>query len=168
MSTPDDLMGELKTWLLREPRWMVAAAESLTSGRVQGLLGSISGASEFFCGGITAYSLEQKVKLLGVNRKTAESADSVSETVAKEMAIGAIQAFGADWAVATTGYAETAPERGVMIPFAWWAVARHHAQDLAVTTGRVECPGLDRIQAQQHIAEVVLGELLARVRAARS
>jgi len=44
---------ELKDLMLRPPRLTLAVAESLTSGRLQARIGAISGASDFFLGGIT-------------------------------------------------------------------------------------------------------------------
>ena len=64
-------MSDLKNLMLREPRLTLAVAESLTCGRLQARIGAISGASEFFLGGMTAYSLEQKVRHLGVDRAAA-------------------------------------------------------------------------------------------------
>ena len=43
----------------------LAVAESLTCGHLQALVGSVSGASDFFCGGVTAYNIDQKVRHLG-------------------------------------------------------------------------------------------------------
>jgi len=84
----------------------IAAAESLTAGRVQTFLGMHSGSSEFFAGGITAYSLQSKVSCLGVDYDHAEGVNCVSERVASEMAVGGGAIFCADVVLATTGYAE--------------------------------------------------------------
>ncbi|HEY9156193.1 MAG TPA: CinA family protein [Opitutaceae bacterium] len=162
------MMPELKALLLREPRWTVAAAESLTSGHVQALLGSISGSSDYYLGGVTAYSLEQKVNLLGVNRATAQAVNSVSGEVARQMALGALKLFSSDWAVATTGYAEAALTQGVEQPFAWWAVARRRGAEVIVDVGEIGFPDLERVAVQTQVATAVLGELLARVREART
>ena len=62
-------MSDLKALMMAEPRRTLAVAESLTSGRLQSRIGAITGASNFFLGGLTAYSLEQKVVLLGVDRR---------------------------------------------------------------------------------------------------
>src|SRR5262245_8972886 len=99
-------MSELKRLMLEAPRLTLAAAESLTCGRVQARVGEISGASHFFLGGITAYSLDEKVRHLGVNRATARRVNSVSADVAEQMAQGVCRMFGSDLGVATTGYAE--------------------------------------------------------------
>jgi PncC family amidohydrolase len=112
------LAVELKTLLLREPRLTLAAAESLTAGNVQARIASVSGASGYFRGGVTAYSIAEKVKLLGVNRAAAKRVNCVSARVAEEMAVGAAKLFGADLAVATTGYAEPSAADGVAVPMA--------------------------------------------------
>lgn len=142
----------------------LAAAESMTCGRVQAAIGAISGASEFFRGGITAYTLDQKVRHLGVDRATARKADSVSDRVAEQMAKGACLLFSCDLAVATTGYAEAPADAEVAHPFAWWAVAHRRKGGrgfVAVRSGRIECPGACRVDAQQIVAEAVLAELVA-------
>lgn len=116
-------MVELKELMLREPRWTLAVAESLTAGNVQARVASISGASAFFRGGVTAYSIEQKVKLLGVDRGLAARVNCVSAEIAEQMARGACALFGSDVGVATTGYAEPSAVEAAAMPFAWWAVA---------------------------------------------
>jgi nicotinamide-nucleotide amidase len=60
----------------------------------------------FFLGGITAYNIEQKVRLLGIDRAHAELVDCVSPRVPEEMAEGVSNMFQADIGLATTGYAE--------------------------------------------------------------
>ena len=159
---------ELKALVLREPRLTLAAAESLTCGRVQACIGAVSGASEFFLGGVTAYSLAQKVKLLGVNRAAAKKVNSVSAEVAEQMARGVCALFGSDLGIATTGYAEPSPKEGVSDPFAWWALAhRRRGRFVRVASGRIECPGATRIEAQAIVAEAVVAELVEHLRAVR-
>lgn len=155
----------LKPLLLGPPLRTLAAAESLTGGRVQTRVAEISGASGFFLGGATAYTLAQKVKLLGVNRAHAAGVNCVSVRVAQEMAAGACRLFGADVAVATTGYAErfAGADGTVIEPMAWWAIAARDGRGRAraVRHGRVECPGATRTDAQQFVADAVLGALVA-------
>jgi nicotinamide-nucleotide amidase len=159
---------ELKELMLRSPRLTLAAAESLTCGRVQARVGATSGASNFFLGGLTAYTLDQKVKHLGVDRAAARRVNCVSAGVAEQMARGVCALFGSDLGVATTGYAEPAPADGVTDPFAWWAVAhRRRGRYVKIWSGRVECPGATRVDAQAFVADAVLTELLAYLRAWR-
>jgi nicotinamide-nucleotide amidase len=152
----------LKELLLREPRWTLAVAESLTGGNVQARVAAISGASSFFLGGITAYTLDQKVKHLGVDRSEAEAANAVSATVAEQMARGACSLFGSDIGIATTGYAEPDASRGVPVPFAWWAIAfRSGVKGGFLRHGRIECPGMLRIEAQAIISDTLIAALVA-------
>lgn len=151
--------------MLARPTLTLAAAESLTCGRVQALIGAESGASDYFVGGITAYSLDQKVRHLGVERTAARKVKSVSADVAQQMARGACRLFGSDLAVATTGYAEPCPADRVDSPFAWWALAhRRHGRFITIRSGRVECPGAKRVEAQGLVAEAVVAELIAYLR----
>lgn len=158
-------MSELRDLLRREPRRTLAVAESMTIGRLQARIGAISGASEFFLGGITAYSLDEKVRHLGVDRPEAEAVNSVSARVAEQMAQGACRLFGSDIGAATTGYAEPSPAQKVEAPFAWWAVAgRRPGGGFEVASGRVDCPGLTRVEAQERVAAAAFEALVAWVR----
>jgi nicotinamide-nucleotide amidase len=140
-------MRELKSLMLASPRLTLAAAESLTCGRVQARIGEISGASHFFLGGVTAYTLEAKVRQLGVER---------------------CALFGSDLGVATTGYAEPSPDDGVRDPFAWWAIAhRSRGKFKALRGGRVECPGATRVDVQMFVADAADAELVAYLRELR-
>ena len=88
-----------------QPPVTVAAAESLTGGNVSARITAISGSSDYFLGGIVAYSNAAKASLLGVSEETLATRGAVSAECAREMAEGARRAFGADVAVATTGIA---------------------------------------------------------------
>ncbi len=159
---------ELKALLLRQPRLTLAVAESLTSGQVQARIGAVSGASGYFLGGLTAYSLAQKVRHLGVNRAHARRVNSVSQRVAVEMAQGACALFGADLAVATTGYAEPSPADQIKTPLAWWALChRHRGGKATVISGLVEMPGAARVAAQERVAAEVLAALVTYLREQR-
>jgi nicotinamide-nucleotide amidase len=155
-------MTKLKP-LISPLRLTLAAAESMTCGRVQATIGAESGASEYFLGGITAYSLDEKVRHLGVDRATAARVNSVSTAVAEQMARGACELFGSDLAIATTGYAEPSKDDRVTDPFAYWALAHKSRRGgfVAVRSGRIECPGASRADAQQIVAEAVIAELAA-------
>lgn len=145
----------------------LAVAESMTGGRVQAAITAVPGTSGFFLGGITAYTIDQKVRHLGVKRATAAKVNCVSADVAAQMAKGAATLFGADVAVATTGYAERSEEHGVDEPFAFWAIAhRVTTRRWHVVSGRVVCLGMKRIAAQQCVTDAVLAELVTYVSAA--
>ncbi len=160
--------SELKKLMLRPPRLTLAVAESLTCGHVQARIGAVSGASEYFLGGLTAYSLEQKVRHLGVNRVHARRVNCVSQRGAVEMAQGACALFGADIAVATTGYAEPSRADGIKEPMAWWALCHQKRGSQAVViSGFLEMPGAGRVPAQERVTLEVLGALVAYLREIR-
>jgi nicotinamide-nucleotide amidase len=158
-------MDDLKAIMLRSPGLKLAVAESLTGGRLQARITSIQGASDFFLGGMTAYSLDQKVRHLGVDGAKAEAVNSVSAVVAEEMARGACELFKADVAAATTGYAEPAAKWNVAAPFAWWGLARRGADgSYSLRSGRVDLAGLARVDAQERMAQATLDALVGWLR----
>ncbi len=159
---------ELKELLLRRPRLTLAVAESLTCGHLQAQIGATPGASEYFLGGITAYTLEQKVRHLGVNRLHAARVNCVSQRVAVEMAQGAGTLFGADLALATTGYAQINLADAVTVPLAWWALChRRRGGRMQVISEFVTVPGAKRVAVQERVAAVALRALVAYLREVR-
>lgn len=82
----------------RGKRHVVFAAESVTAGSVSMSLAAGAGASEWFAGGIVAYSTELKRRLLGVT-----VGDVLTPECAREMALGGLAASGASLVVAVTG-----------------------------------------------------------------
>ena len=90
---------------LKEKKLTVAAAESCTGGLVAKRITDIAGASEIFECGIVSYSNRIKHDVLGVSSDDLEKYGAVSETVAKQMAVGALKVSGADIAVSVTGIA---------------------------------------------------------------
>jgi PncC family amidohydrolase len=80
-------------------------AESCSGGLLAARITDLAGASEYFAGGVVAYSNEAKAELLGVDLELIDAHGAVSPEVAKAMAIGALERFGADVAVSITGIA---------------------------------------------------------------
>jgi PncC family amidohydrolase len=91
--------------LMRSRKLKLAAAESCTGGLVSHRITNISGSSEYFCGGIVAYSYEAKATLLGVSWDTLNTFGAVSEETVREMARGARRLFEADIAISVSGIA---------------------------------------------------------------
>ena len=91
--------------LLLNHQLTVATAESCTGGLIGHRLTEVPGSSEYFLGGIIAYSNEIKERLLGVKPETLGTHGAVSAETAIEMARGARHALGADIAVSVTGIA---------------------------------------------------------------
>ena len=80
-------------------------AESCTAGLLAARVTDRPGASDYFAGGVVAYSNEAKTALLGVPMELIEEHGAVSPEVAVAMADGALARFGADTGVAVTGIA---------------------------------------------------------------
>ena len=101
----DTSMAEVAGKLLMEKNLKIAVAESLTGGLVSAALIENPGISSVFTEGITAYSNEAKVRLLGVKEETLKKYGAVSEECAMEMAKGAAERAGTDVGLSTTGIA---------------------------------------------------------------
>jgi nicotinamide-nucleotide amidase len=80
-------------------------AESCSGGLLAARITDLPGASAYLAGGVVAYSDEAKAELLGVGRDLIAEHGAVSPEVAEAMALGALERFGADVAVAITGIA---------------------------------------------------------------
>ncbi|ELP5899778.1 nicotinamide-nucleotide amidohydrolase family protein [Vibrio vulnificus] len=132
----------------------VSVAESLTSGMIQSALANPSGASVSYSGGITAYSLEAKVSLLGVDRAEAESCNCVSSLVAAQMAEGVMNAFGSDIGLATTGYAESYNEIEAHA-FIAIAIKGHETEVVRIDLK----PQPNRTEAREHTTSLILTTL---------
>jgi PncC family amidohydrolase len=83
----------------------VATAESLTGGLLGGRLTATAGSSATYVGGVVAYATELKQRVLGVRAETLSTYGVVSAECAREMAAGARDLLGSDWALSTTGVA---------------------------------------------------------------
>jgi nicotinamide-nucleotide amidase len=91
--------------MLTERGRTVALAESATGGYAAHRLTQVSGSSAYFLGGIVAYANRAKRELLGVDEQALGAHGAVSEAVARAMAEGARERFGADLGLSTTGVA---------------------------------------------------------------
>ncbi len=90
---------------LRAHGMQLATAESCTGGLIGELLTDVPGSSEYYLGGVIAYSNEIKKMLLDVSAETLASEGAVSAATAVEMAEGVRRRFGADVSVSVTGIA---------------------------------------------------------------
>jgi nicotinamide-nucleotide amidase len=102
--TPMSLAAAVGARLRRLGRTL-AVAESCTAGLLGALLTDDPGASDFFLGGVIAYSDDVKRAELGVDVDLLRHDGAVSEGAARLMAEGARRRFGSDYALALTGIA---------------------------------------------------------------
>ena len=91
--------------MLKRRNMTLTTAESCTGGLLAGTLINVAGASDVYNEGYITYANEAKRKILGVKKKTLKNDGAVSETCAREMAIGAAKAAGARAAISVTGIA---------------------------------------------------------------
>lgn len=101
----DDNLPQTVGRLLKERKMKLAVAESCTGGLLGKILSDIPGSSEYFLGGVIAYSNALKTKLLSVPEEVLAKFGAVSVECACSMAEGARRGAGADIAVSITGIA---------------------------------------------------------------
>ena len=101
----DEQLEEAVVRALAERKETVALAESCTGGFIANRVTNVPGASAVLVAGLVTYSNEAKQSFLDVGAQTLAEHGAVSEAVALEMAFGARQRTGADYAISVTGIA---------------------------------------------------------------
>jgi nicotinamide-nucleotide amidase len=91
--------------LLRDRRESLAVAESCTGGLVSQRVTRVAGSSDYFLGGVVAYSNAAKEGLVQVPAALLREHGAVSEPVAMALAAGARSRFESDWGIGITGVA---------------------------------------------------------------
>jgi nicotinamide-nucleotide amidase len=123
MNSPDDLIGralstaEQIAELAQHKEIDVAAAESLTGGKIASHLSAAPNSSDWFRGGVVAYAEQVKYDVLGV-----PVGPVVSEQAARAMATGVARLMGAGAAVAVTGVGGPGDEEGEPPGTVWFGV----------------------------------------------
>jgi nicotinamide-nucleotide amidase len=141
---------------------LVGVAESCTGGLMAARLTERPGSSEYFAGGVVAYSNDAKSELLGVEPALIERYGAVSPQVAEAMADGALRRFEADTAVAITGVA--GPGGGTddkPVGYVCWCVkgpARTLARDVRLPGDRAEIRDRSTTAGMHLLRRVLRGE----------
>jgi len=91
--------------MLVERKLTLAVAESCTGGLLGHRITNVPGSSDYFEGGVIAYSYDAKERLLSVHHDTLYEHGAVSPETALGMARGARKAFAADIGLSITGIA---------------------------------------------------------------
>ncbi|MBM3330611.1 CinA family protein [candidate division WOR-3 bacterium] len=91
--------------LLKKTGLTLSVAESCTGGLIGDRLTDVPGSSEYFVGGVIAYSNEVKTRVLGVREPTLTKWGAVSEPTVREMAAGVRRKFATQVGVAVSGIA---------------------------------------------------------------
>jgi nicotinamide-nucleotide amidase len=98
-------MAEIVGRMLLDRGWRLATAESCTGGLIASKVTKVPGSSDWYRGGVIAYSNELKETLLGVDHGLLEREGAVSEGVARAMAAATVQRQLGDIGVSVTGIA---------------------------------------------------------------
>ena len=156
-----ETLPEIVAQTMKKAGKTLASAESCTGGSISAKLTQLAGASEYFNGGVTAYSNNLKEKLLGVSPNTLATYGAVSEETVCEMVTGIREKAAADYAVATTGIA--GPSGGTAekpVGTIWIAVA----SEKQIVTKLLRF-GDRRAQNIERTCNAVFSELIKLVRA---
>ena len=85
--------------------WRLSAAESCTGGWIAKVLTDVAGSSQWFEGGVVAYSNRSKEELLGVPESVLRAHGAASAACAEAMARGIAARAGASCGLANVGIA---------------------------------------------------------------
>ncbi len=105
--TDGDTMESVVLQLLRDRGETLAVAESVTGGLIGGRITNIPGSSDVFRGGVISYASDVKFDVLDVS-----VGPVVSESAAREMAVGVRRVMKSDVSLAVTGVAGPAEQDG--------------------------------------------------------
>jgi len=101
----DESLEKVVGYLLSMGGSTLSVAESCTGGRVGWRLTRVPGSSDYFKGGVIAYSNDLKQRLLGVKAAVLKKHGAVSEETALMMARGVREKCATDYGLAITGVA---------------------------------------------------------------
>lgn len=132
----------------------ISIAESVTSGLFQLAFSQMPNAALFYKGGITAYTLEPKTKLLNVDFEEGSTCDSVSEQIAETMALNVAKLFDTDWSIAVTGYANPSRNSTYKI-FSYYSFA--YKGEIILSKKLELHPKTQALGAQEYYTEFILG-----------
>ena len=134
----------------------MTTAESCTGGWIAKTITDIAGSSAWFERGFVTYSNEAKSQMIGVREVTLLQHGAVSEPVVVEMAIGALRAARADYAVSVSGI--VGPDGGSAekpVGTVWFGVASANGQGVT----QCECFSGDRESVRRQATAYALNLL---------
>lgn len=141
----------------------LTTAESCTGGWIAKVITDVPGSSAWFERGFVTYSNQAKEQLIGVTSQTLEANGAVSEAVVREMALGALQAARADYAISVSGIA--GPDGGSdekPVGTVWFGFADKQGQILALTTCFAGSRDDVRRQATEFALQTLLNDFLKK------
>lgn len=101
---PTDIASEVGKQL-RKMKKTLSTAESCTGGLIAEMITDVPGSSDYYLGGITAYSNMMKRDMLKVKKSTIDKYGAVSRETAAEMAENIRMISGSDYSISVTGIA---------------------------------------------------------------
>ena len=108
----------------------IATAESCTGGLVASRLTDFAGASNYFNGGVVAYTNEIKKSVLRVKAETLENFGAVSCQTALEMAANVREIFNSTFGLSTTGVAGPSTSEGKPVGTVFIAIVGENLSDV--------------------------------------
>ncbi|RXM38877.1 damage-inducible protein CinA [Chryseobacterium sp. CH21] len=132
----------------------VSIAESVTSGCLQLAFSQMPDAPLFYKGGMTTYTLPEKVRLLKVSRPGPDEHDGASEAISQAMALNVAKLFESDWSISTTGYCTPVINSGYKV-FAYFSFA--YKGEIILTKKLELHPKTQALNAQLYFTEFILG-----------
>ena len=155
-----ELVVQIKAALLDRGESM-ATAESCTGGLIAASIVAEPGSSDILAGGIVAYRNEVKENLLGVPHSILEQFGAVSEQTVKEMSKGALEKFGCQWAVSTSGIAGPGgAEPGKPVGTVWMSISWISGNNCLQNESFCKIFAGDRLKIRLKTVYMVLGKLL--------
>jgi nicotinamide-nucleotide amidase len=145
-------LKQIRNYLIGKKQTL-AVAESVSAGYLQAALSAAPDANCFFQGGLTAYNLGQKTRLLDVEPIGALATDCVSEQVAEQMARKVCELFLSDYGIAITGYATPVPEKGIKKLYAFVCIA---SKSETILTQKILAGNKKADKAQVHYVNTIL------------
>lgn len=146
--------------LLLDDERRLVTAESCTGGWIAKVLTDVPGSSNWFLGGVVAYSNTLKQSLLGVLPSTLAAHGAVSEAAAREMAVGALETLGGQVAVAVTGIAgPDGGQPGKPVGTVWFGWAWREGEEIETRVGMATYAG-DREAVRRQTVAHALDEIL--------
>lgn len=152
-----DLIGKIHA-LFIQSGLSLSLAESCTGGYISHLLTTLPGASNFFDSSIVSYSVESKLKLLGIRSSVAKRHGVISSEMAEAMAVAVRARRGTDYSLAITGNLGPDPMEDKKVGLVYVAVDREGetvSRGLIFDGSREEIKHKAAIAALEFLREVV-------------
>lgn len=132
----------------------VSIAESVTSGLIQLAFSQMANAKLFYKGGITTFTLPEKVQFLDINQIEVKENGFETQKMADTMAAKVAESFATDWGIASTGYAASVRNSGFKV----YSFCSFSYKGEIVLSKRIELHDeTQALDAQLYYTEFILG-----------